>query len=86
VLAKVGRKVHFLATCMVCLGAHFSAIWIVVANSLDARPRRGFTSVGEGLRARAETTDFWQMSSTLPRWTGSSTRFAARGRRERSLS
>src|SRR5689334_2305087 len=29
---KVGRKMHFFATCMVCLGAHFSAIWIVVAN------------------------------------------------------
>src|SRR6186713_1780266 len=26
---KVGRKLHFFATCMVCLGAHFSAVWIV---------------------------------------------------------
>jgi len=30
---KVGPKMHFFATCMVCLGAHFSAVWIVVANS-----------------------------------------------------
>ena len=30
---KVGRKMHFFSTCMVALGAHFSAVWIVVANS-----------------------------------------------------
>jgi cytochrome d ubiquinol oxidase subunit I len=57
---KVGRKVHFLATCMVCLGAHFSAIWIVVANSWMQTPA-GFHIVGEGLKARAEITDFWAM-------------------------
>ena len=57
---KVSRRVHFFATCMVCLGAHFSAIWIVVANSWMQTPA-GFHIVGEGLRARAEITDFWQM-------------------------
>jgi len=57
---KVGRKMHFFATCMVCLGAHFSAIWIVVANSWMQTPA-GFHIVGEGLRARAEITDFWAM-------------------------
>ncbi len=57
---KVGRKLHFFATCMVCLGAHFSAIWIVVANSWMQTPP-GFHIVGEGLRARAEITDFWAM-------------------------
>jgi cytochrome d ubiquinol oxidase subunit I len=57
---KVGRKVHFLATCMVCLGAHFSAIWIVVANSWMQTPA-GYHIVGEGLKARAEVTDFWAM-------------------------
>jgi cytochrome d ubiquinol oxidase subunit I len=51
---------HFFATCMVCLGAHFSAIWIVVANSWMQTPA-GFHIVGEGMRARAEITDFWQM-------------------------
>src|SRR5690349_20477718 len=35
---KVGRKMHFFSTCMVCLGAHFSAIWIVVANSWMQTP------------------------------------------------
>ena len=57
---KVGRKMHFFATCMVCLGAHFSAIWIVVANSWMQTPA-GFHIVGEGLKARAEITDFWAM-------------------------
>ena len=57
---RVGPKVHFLATCMVCLGAHFSAIWIVVANSWMQTPA-GFHIVGEGLKARAEITDFWQL-------------------------
>lgn len=57
---KVGPKVHFFATCMVALGAHFSAIWIIVANSWMQTPA-GFHIVGEGLRARAEVTDFWAM-------------------------
>jgi cytochrome bd ubiquinol oxidase subunit I len=57
---RVRPKVHFFATCMVCLGAHFSAIWIVVANSWMQTPA-GYHIVGEGLRARAEITDFWAM-------------------------
>lgn len=57
---KVSRTVHFLSTCMVCLGAHFSAIWIVVANSWMQTPA-GFHIVGEGATARAEITDFWAM-------------------------
>lgn len=35
---KVGPRLHFFATCMVCLGAHFSAVWIVVANSWMQTP------------------------------------------------
>lgn len=35
---KVGPKMHFFATCMVALGAHFSAVWIVVANSWMQTP------------------------------------------------
>ena len=57
---RVGPRVHFLATCMVAFGAHFSAIWIVVANSWMQTPA-GFHIVGEGLAARAEITDFWAM-------------------------
>lgn len=57
---RVGRKLHFFSTVMVCLGAHFSAIWIVVANSWMQTPT-GFHIVGEGMNARAEITDFWGM-------------------------
>jgi len=35
---KVGPRTHFFATCMVCLGAHFSAVWILVANSWMQTP------------------------------------------------
>jgi cytochrome bd ubiquinol oxidase subunit I len=57
---RVGRKFHFFSTIMVCLGAHFSAIWIVVANSWMQTPS-GYHIVGEGMNARAEITDFWAM-------------------------
>lgn len=57
---RVGPKAHFFSTCMVCLGAHFSAIWIVVANSWMQTPA-GFHIVGEGMKQRAEITDFWAM-------------------------
>jgi cytochrome d ubiquinol oxidase subunit I len=57
---KVGPRLHFFSTCMVCLGAHFSAIWIVVANSWMQTPA-GFHIVGEGMKARAEITNFWEM-------------------------
>src|SRR6516164_9264415 len=57
---KVSRKVHFFATCMVCLGAHFSAVWIIVANSFMQTPR-GYHIVNQGLRSRAEVTNFWEM-------------------------
>jgi cytochrome d ubiquinol oxidase subunit I len=45
---------------MVALGAHLSAVWIVVANSWMQTPA-GFHIVGEGLNARAEIVDFWAM-------------------------
>jgi cytochrome d ubiquinol oxidase subunit I len=57
---KVGRKMHFFATCMVCLGAHFSAVWIVVANSWMQTPA-GYKIVTHDGVARAEITDFWQL-------------------------
>lgn len=57
---RVSSKVHFFATIMVALGSMFSAIWIVVANSWQQTPS-GFHIVGEGLKARAEVTDFWAM-------------------------
>jgi cytochrome d ubiquinol oxidase subunit I len=57
---KVGRGLHFFATCMVCLGAHFSAIWIVVANSWMQTPA-GYHLVQTPNGPRAEITDFWAM-------------------------
>lgn len=57
---KVSPRMHFFACCMVALGAIFSSIWIVVANSWQQTPA-GFHIVGEGLMARAEITDFWAM-------------------------
>jgi cytochrome bd ubiquinol oxidase subunit I len=57
---KVSRKVHFFSTCMVCLGAHFSAVWIVVANSWMQTPA-GYHLVTHDGVTRAEITDFWQL-------------------------
>lgn len=71
---RVSKKMHFFATCMVCLGAHFSAIWIVVANSWMQTPA-GFHLEIRGERfpadyplraedipyARAVIDDFWAM-------------------------
>lgn len=57
---RVGKKMHFFSTLMVCLGAHFSAIWIVVANSWMQTPT-GYRIVGTGINARAEIIDFWAM-------------------------
>jgi cytochrome d ubiquinol oxidase subunit I len=57
---KVSRKIHFFSTCMVCLGAHFSAVWIVVANSWMQTPA-GYHLVTHDGVTRAEITDFWQL-------------------------
>ena len=55
---KVKPRTHFLATVLVCLGAHFSAIWIVVANSWQQTPA-GYHLVEAANGLRAEITDFW---------------------------
>jgi len=57
---KVKPGVHFLATILVALGAHFSAIWIVVANSWQQTPA-GSHIVETATGFRAEITDFWAM-------------------------
>ncbi|MBL9134232.1 MAG: cytochrome ubiquinol oxidase subunit I [Verrucomicrobiales bacterium] len=57
---RVKPLTHFFSALMVCFGAHFSAVWIVVANSWQQTPA-GYHVVGEGVRARAEITDFWAM-------------------------
>jgi cytochrome d ubiquinol oxidase subunit I len=57
---KVSPRIHFLSTIMVSLGSMLSAVWIVVANSWQQTPA-GYHIVGEGMSARAEITDFWEM-------------------------
>jgi cytochrome d ubiquinol oxidase subunit I len=57
---RVSAKMHYFATWMVALGAHFSAIWIVVANSWMQTPT-GFKIIGEGRDAKAVVTNFWEM-------------------------
>ncbi|MDH3068128.1 cytochrome ubiquinol oxidase subunit I [Akkermansia sp. N21169] len=54
---KVGKKLHFFSTCMVSLGAHFSAIWIIVANSWMQTPD-GYKIVETAAGPRAEMTSF----------------------------
>jgi cytochrome d ubiquinol oxidase subunit I len=55
---RVSPKWHFFSALMVALGAHFSAIWIVVANSWQQTPA-GFQIVTDTLTPRAVTSDFW---------------------------
>ncbi len=55
---KVGPRIHMLSTAMVALGAHFSAIWIIVADSWMQTPA-GYHIVQSALRSRAEVVDFW---------------------------
>lgn len=55
---KVKPAWHYFSTCMVALGAHFSAIWIIVANSWQQTPA-GYHLVTIADRQRAEITDFW---------------------------
>ncbi|MFI2741995.1 cytochrome ubiquinol oxidase subunit I [Zhouia sp. PK063] len=57
---RVKPWVHLMATIGVFLGSMFSAVWIVVANSWQQTPA-GYHIVGEGMKARAEITDFWEM-------------------------
>src|SRR3989344_4591570 len=57
---RVGPKLHYFSTICVCLGAHFSAVWIVVANSWMQTPA-GFHIVQTAMGPRAEVTEFWKM-------------------------
>ena len=55
---KVSKGMHFFATVMVALGAHFSAIWIIVANSWMQTPT-AYHIVDTPVGPRAEITSFW---------------------------
>jgi cytochrome bd ubiquinol oxidase subunit I len=58
---RVSSKIHFLSTILVSLGAHFSAIWIVSANSWMQTPA-GYRlmTAKDGTRV-AVVTDWWEM-------------------------
>ena len=55
---RVSPRLHFFSTVMVALGATFSAVWIVVANSWQQTPA-GYHLVEHAGAVRAEITDFW---------------------------
>ncbi len=55
---RISKRMHFFATIMVCLGAHFSAIWIIVANSWMQTPA-AYHIVETAVGPRAEITSFW---------------------------
>ena len=61
---RVSPKLHFFSTLMVALGAHFSALWILAANSWMQTPI-GHKVVGTGENARAVVTNFWEMAFNL---------------------
>lgn len=71
---KVGPRLHFFSTCMVALGAHFSAVWIIVANSWQQTPAGSHLEVngeimppgyaiqpGDLGNARMVIDDFWEV-------------------------
>lgn len=57
---RVGPKLHYFSTICVAFGAHFSAVWIVVANSWMQTPA-GHHIVDSPTGPRAEIVNFWEM-------------------------
>ena len=57
---RVSAKLHYLSTICVCLGAHFSAVWILVAVSWMQTPA-GFAIVEGPTGPRAVVTHFWEV-------------------------
>lgn len=58
---RVGPVMHFTSTVLVCLGAHFSAVWIIVANSWMQTPAGHHIVIDASGRPRAEIGDFWTL-------------------------
>lgn len=57
---RVRPKIHFMSTCLVSLGATFSATWIVMANSWMQTPT-GYKVIGTGANKRAVITNLWEV-------------------------
>ena len=60
---RLGPRLWLFATIMVVFGAHFSALWIIMANSWMQTPQ-GYTIATDPAPARAVMTDFWQVVFT----------------------
>lgn len=68
---KVSKSMHFFATCMVALGAHMSAFWIVCANSWMQTPS-GYELVMKNGQLVPMLLSFWNVvfsPSSLQRFT-----------------
>ncbi len=57
---RVGPKFHYFSVIMMTLGAHFSAVWIIVANSWMQTPAGSAIEISP-TGPRAVVTDFWAM-------------------------
>jgi cytochrome d ubiquinol oxidase subunit I len=60
---RLGPRLWLFSTFMVVFGAHFSALWIIMANSWMQTPA-GYTIVSDPAPTRAVMTDFWQVVNT----------------------
>lgn len=60
---RLGPRMWLFSIFMVVFGAHFSALWIVMANSWMQTPA-GYTIAQTPAPARAVMTDFWQVVFT----------------------
>ena len=59
-MARVGRRLHFLATCLVATGTLVSTFWIIAANSWMQTPQ-GFSQQADG---RFVPEDWWAIIFT----------------------
>lgn len=57
---RVGPKLHYFSTICVALGAHFSAVWIIIANSWMQTPA-GHHIETTATGSRAVISQFWEM-------------------------
>jgi cytochrome d ubiquinol oxidase subunit I len=60
---RLGPRLWLFSIFMVVFGAHFSALWILMANSWMQTPQ-GFTIAETPAPARAVMTDFWEVVFT----------------------
>jgi cytochrome d ubiquinol oxidase subunit I len=60
---RLGPKLWLFSIFMVVFGAHFSSLWIIMANSWMQTPQ-GYTIAQDPAPARAVMTDFWEVVFT----------------------